>query len=90
VVLTKVLGKRILVERLDDKPLASAVIEVVHLDERPSQFAKVRALGTLVNELVSVGDTVVTKQYCGTPVTIEGEDLFLVMEDDILAVYGTE
>jgi chaperonin GroES len=82
----KVLGKRILIERLAAQELQSAMIQLVHLDERPSQFARVLILGTEVVEQVQVGDKIVTREFVGTPVTLGEEDLFLVMESDILAV----
>lgn len=82
----KVLGRRLLVERIDTPAPTSTLIEVVKYDKEPSQFAVVLKLGHLVVEDVKPGAVVVTKQYAGTPVKIEDRDLFLIMEDDVLAV----
>jgi co-chaperonin GroES (HSP10) len=86
-------GSRVLIKRLDEDRLSSAVIEVVHLDEtKESQFALVLATGPRVRSVVR-GETVVTMKYSGAPLMLElvegqpKEQCYLVMEDDLLGVF---
>jgi co-chaperonin GroES (HSP10) len=86
-------GDRVLIKRLDEQKLESAYIEVVHLDEtKESQFALVLAVGSRVVAVRPL-ETVVTKKYCGTPLSlqlVDGEPkelVYLVMEHDLLGVF---
>lgn len=87
-------GPRLLVRRLDETRMKSQYIEVIQHEDSPSQFAVVLAVGQLRNGGVEVGDTIVTKPYCGAPVAVlfEGNHIeaHLIMEDDALAVVGEE
>jgi len=87
------LGQKILIKKLEEDKLQSSIIEVVNLGEsRESQHAVVVRVGSGVREDVRVGDGVITKQYCGSPVDLspsEGaprERFYVVMENDILGV----
>ena len=95
----RILGARILVKRIDSPTPKSEFLEVVSLDNEPSQFAKVVSVGngeqlkdgTRRTIEVEVGDTIVTKLYCGTPVTVNllggtNENYHIVVEDDVLAI----
>ena len=42
--------------------------------------------GKVVPMTVKVGDTVLTGKYSGTQVKVDGEELTIVREDDILAI----
>jgi chaperonin GroES len=42
--------------------------------------------GTLIKMEVKVGDTVLYGKYSGTEVTVDGKDLLIMRESDILAV----
>lgn len=63
--------------------------------EKP-QEGKVLAAGTgrldesgkKVKMEVKVGDTVIYKKWGGTEIKVEGKDLLLVKEEDILAIVG--
>lgn len=90
----KVKGPRALVKRLDEMAMKSSLIEVVQYNAAPSQFAYVLAVGDGARLPdgqrrpleFKAGDTVITKPFSGAPVEFEGEDLFMLMEDDVLAV----
>ena len=43
--------------------------------------------GKLIPMPVKVGDVVVFAKYAGTEVKVDGEDLVLLREDDVLAVF---
>jgi chaperonin GroES len=83
-----------LIERLDAPVAASALLEVVKLDDEPSGIAQVISVGNGARQEdgtrrpldVAINNIIVTKHYCGTPVTIDGKDLHIIMEDDILAI----
>lgn len=89
----KVMGARALVKRLDT-PVKSTIIELVEYNAPPSQYALVLATGEGARDLdgtrrpldFKAGDTVITKPHSGAPVEIEGEDLFMIVEDDVLAI----
>lgn len=88
----RVNGPRVLVKRLTDLyETKTDHIHLVKLDFEPSQHCKVVEIGTYGPHRVSlpdikIGDKVITKVHCGTPVTLEGGDYEVVMYDDILAV----
>lgn len=42
--------------------------------------------GTLIKMEVKVGDTVLYGKYSGTEVTVDGKDLLIMRESDILAI----
>lgn len=90
----KPLGARVLVKRLEaDNVSAGGIVLPDSAKEKP-QEAEVVSLGTggkddNGNEItftVKVGDKVLISKYGGTDVKIEGEDLLILSESDILGV----
>ena len=88
------LQDRLLVKRLEDKEqLQGGIILPDTAKEKPQQ-AKVLAVGPgrvtedgkLQSIEVKVGDTVVFGKYSGTEVKIDGDDLLIIREDDVLGV----
>ena len=89
------LHDRILVQRLDESEEQSqgGIIIPDTAKEKPQQ-ATVLAVGTgritddgKVQALdVKAGDKVVFSKYAGTEVKIEGEELMVIREDDVLGV----
>lgn len=87
------IGPRVLVSKIEMPALKSALIEVVQSDPPPSRYAMVVSLGQFRfadgRERTldfAPGDVVVIKEYCGAPVTVDGKDLHMLVEDDVLAV----
>jgi chaperonin GroES len=89
------LGDRVLVRPDDsDKPLPSGLVipdtakekhqEGVILAVGPGAYHE----GTRIPLDVKEGDRIVYSKYGGTEVTLEGEDLLILAERDILAVVG--
>ncbi|MBQ4569700.1 MAG: co-chaperone GroES [Ruminococcus sp.] len=71
---------------------ASGIVLSSAAQEKP-QFANVVAVGPggkidgeEVTMYVKVGDKVITTQYCGTKVKIDGEEYTIVRQSDILAL----
>lgn len=90
----QLLGPRLAVRRIAETDQQSSLIEVVTLSEVPSQFAicvlvgtgRETAAGARVPVDVNPGDTVILGKYSGSEVTVDGEVLTIVNEDDVLAV----
>ena len=79
------LGKRVLVERLEDiKTTASGIIIPDNAKEKPLS-GKVLAVSSEV-EGVSVGDSVVFAKYGGTEVALDGKTYLVLKIEDVLGV----
>ena len=88
------LQDRVLIQRLEEeKTTAGGIIIPDNNTEKPAQ-GKVVAVGSgqrlqdgSVRTLdVKAGDTVLFGKYAGTEVKVEGEDLVIMREDDILGI----
>lgn len=90
----KPLQDRVVVQRLDEetKTAGGIIIPDNHV-EKPSQ-GKILAVGggyrmpdgSLRNLEVKVGDTVLFGKYSGTSVKVEGKEVLVMKEDEILGV----
>jgi chaperonin GroES len=82
------------VKRLEEKEQVQGSIIIPDTAKEKPQEAKVLAIGpgriTDDGKLqpldIKVGDTVVFGKYAGTEVKIDGEDLLIIREDDVLGV----
>lgn len=90
------LGARVLVKRLDEEEKSAGGIIIPDTAKEKPQEAKVVSLGTggtdddgnEIKFTVKKGDTVLISKYGGTDVKIDGDDLLIVNESDILAIVG--
>jgi co-chaperonin GroES (HSP10) len=90
----KPLGARLLVQRIDQaKPDTQLIVIPDTIQDKPSIFAVVWAIGTLKQGGIEPGDIVILKDYVGAPasVVLPGDDgretdCIIVNEDDVLAV----
>ena len=90
----KPLHDRILVRRLEEEEQKQGGIIIPDTAKEKPQQATVLAVGTgritddgKVQPLdVKQGDKVVFGKYAGTEVKIDGEDLLIIREDDVLGV----
>jgi chaperonin GroES len=88
------LQDRLLVKRLEEKEQVQGGIIIPDTAKEKPQEAKVLAVGpgrvTEDGKLqpieVKVGDMVVFGKYAGTEVKIDGDDLLIIREDDVLGV----
>ena len=88
------LHDRLLVKRLEEKEQVQGSIIIPDTAKEKPQEAKVLAVGpgrtTDDGKLqpldIKVGDTVVFGKYAGTEVKVDGEDLLIIREDDVLGV----
>jgi len=89
----KPLGDRVVLKSVEsEETTASGIVLPGAAKEKP-QFAQVVAVGpggvvdgNEVTMQVSVGDKVIYSKYAGTEVKIDGEELIIVRQNDILAV----
>ncbi len=91
------LHDRLLVKRLEEKEQVLGGIIIPDTAKEKPQQAKVLAVGpgkvtddgTLQAIDVKVGDTVVFGKYAGTEVKVDGDELLIIREDDVLGVLGS-
>ena len=89
----KPLSDRVVIKMVEaEETTASGIILTGSAKEKP-QVAEVLAVGPggmvdakEVVMQVKVGDKVITSKYSGTEVKIDGEDLIIVRQNDILAI----
>lgn len=88
------LHDRLLVKRLEEGEQVQGGIIIPDTAKEKPQQAKVLAVGpgkvTEDGKLqpvdVKVGDTVVFGKYAGTEVKVDGDELLIIREDDVLGV----
>lgn len=88
------LHDRLLVKRLEEKEQVQGGIIIPDTAKEKPQQAKVLAVGPgkitddgkLQPVDVKVGDTVVFGKYAGTEVKVDGDELLIIREDDVLGV----
>ena len=90
----KPLGPRVLVKRLDAEEVSAGGIVLPDTAQEKPQEAEVVALGTGGKDengndfafTVEKGNKVLISKYGGTDVKVDGEDLLIINEGDILGV----
>ena len=90
----KPLGQRVLVKRLDAEEVSAGGIVLPDTAQEKPQEAEVVALGTGgkddngndITFSVNQGDKVLISKYGGTDVKVNGDDLLIINEGDILGV----
>jgi chaperonin GroES len=90
----KPLGQRVLVKRTDADEVSSGGIVLPDTAKEKPQEAEVVSLGTGGKDdngndfefSVKEGDKVLISKYGGTEVKVDGEDLLIISESDILGV----
>jgi chaperonin GroES len=89
------LHDRVIVRRLEEEEkTAGGIIIPDTAKEKPQQgkvlaFGKGRFLqnGQIIPLIVKEGDRVLFARYAGSEVKVEGEELLIMREDDILAIF---
>ena len=90
----KPLGARVLVKRLEEEEKSSGGIIIPDSAKEKPQEAEVVSLGTggkddegnTIEFTVKVGDKVLISKYGGTDVKVDGQELLIINESDILGV----
>lgn len=86
------LGDRVIIRALDAEDVTSSGIVIPDTAQEKPQRGEVVAVGSgrvedgkTIPLEVSAGDVVIYAKYGGTEVRVEGEDLLVLRESDILA-----
>ncbi len=90
----KPLGQRVLVKRLEADTVSAGGIVLPDTAKEKPQEAEVLALGTggfdengkEITFSVKVGDKVLISKYGGTEVKLDGEEVLILSESDILGI----
>ena len=90
------LHDRLLVHRVEEKETARGGIVIPDTaKEKPMEGVvlavgngKLLENGTKLALDVKVGDKVLFGKYSGTEITVDGEDVLIVREDEVLAIVG--
>ena len=90
----KPLGQRVLVKRLEAEEVSAGGIVLPDTAQEKPQEAEVVTLGTGgkdengndIEFAVKAGDKVLISKYGGTDVKVDGQDLLIISESDILGV----
>ena len=88
------IGQRVLVKRLEAESVSAGGIVLPDTAQEKPQEAKVVSLGTggkdedgkAIEFAVKEGDVVLISKYGGTDVKVDGEDLLILSESDILGI----
>lgn len=90
------LHDRLLVRRVEEKETASGGIVIPDSAKEKPMEGEVLAVGkgkllengTMLALDVKVGDRILFGKYSGTEIEIDGEDMLIVREDEVLAIMG--
>jgi chaperonin GroES len=90
----KPLGDRVLVQPVEEEETTASGIVLPDTAKEKPQKGKVLAVGDgrldddgkRIKLDVSKGDEVLYSKYGGTEITVEGEDLLVLRESDVLAI----
>ena len=88
------LGQRVLVKRIEADAMSSGGIVLPDTAKEKPQEAEVISLGTggkdedgkAIEFSVKVGDKVLISKYGGTEVKLDGEEVLIMSESDILGI----
>jgi chaperonin GroES len=89
------LHDRVIVRRLEEEEKTAGGIIIPDTAKEKPQQGKVLALGKgrflqngqVIPLIVKEGDRVLFARYAGSEVKVEGEELLIMREDDILAIF---
>lgn len=90
------LGQRVLVKRIEAEAMSAGGIVLPDTAKEKPQEAEVLSLGTGgkdekgndITFTVKVGDKVLISKYGGTEVKIDGQEVLIINESDILGIVG--
>jgi len=90
------LHDRLLVRRIEEKETAKGGIIIPDTAKEKPQEGEVLAVGngkilengTKIALEVKVGDKILFGKYSGNDIKIEGEEVLILREDDVLAILG--
>jgi chaperonin GroES len=82
------LHDRLLVRRIEEKETVKGGIIIPDTAKEKPQDGKILDNGTKLPMDVKVGDRILFGKYSGTDIKIDGEEMLILREDEILAILG--
>ncbi len=85
----KPLGDRVLIKRVEAEEKTKGGIILTNAAQEQPQLAEVIAVGPGTEEVkmeVKAGDQVIFSKYAGTEIKLDGEELIILSQKDILAI----
>lgn len=79
----KPVGKRLLVKQVKEDVVNGLILP----EDKNSQKMLVVSISEDDSSSFKVGDVVLLEKYAGQPVTVNGDELFVVKEEQVIAVY---
>lgn len=79
-------GDRLVIKALDDEQITGGGIIIPDTAKKRPSRGEVLAVGTLKDKRIKAGMTVIFTKYAGTPSELNGEDVMVMYEKDILAM----
>ena len=88
------LGEKVVIKRMEAEAVTAGGIVLPDAAKEKPQQGRVLSVGdgrllpdgTRTGHLVSEGDRVLFRSYAGTEVVVDGDDLLILGEDEILAI----
>lgn len=80
------LGERLVLKQCAAEETTKSGIVLPGQSQEKPQEAVVVAVGPKVEAKLAVGDKVIYAKYAGSTVKVDGEELMIIKEEDILAV----
>jgi chaperonin GroES len=87
------LHDRVLIERINEEVTKGGIVIPDNAKEKPSQGkvlavgpGKLDANGKIIPLNVKAGDKVIFGKYSGTDITVDGKDLTVMREEDIVGI----
>ncbi len=83
------LGDNIVIKRLEAEEKTKGGIILTSANKEVPQIAEVQAVGPGTEDVtiqVSVGEKVIFKKYGGTEIDVDGEEMIILPQNDILAI----
>ena len=82
------LQDRVIVKRFESEEKTASGIFIPDSAKEKPQEGEYLDNGNVIKPTVKTGDKVLFSKYAGTEVKIEGVDLLIMREDDILGIIG--
>lgn len=84
----KPLGDRVVIEPIEQEEITASGIVLPDTAKEKPQQGLVLAVGPDVEGEIAVDNRVLYAKYAGTEIKVDGKDVLILREDDVLALVG--
>ena len=84
----KPLGDRVVIEPIEQEEMTASGIVLPDTAKEKPQQGLVLAVGPDVEGDIAVDNRVLYAKYAGTEIKVDGKDVLILREDDVLALVG--